>query len=406
MPEPVHNVEGLNCPNCGAPQTLRAFGHTLTVVCPNCHSILDAKDPKLQVLQKFEVRQRIQPLIPLGQRGRLRGADWETIGFQVRSTTSDGITYSWREYVLFNPYKGFRYLTEYDGHWNDVQIVDAVPERGASGARPFVTYLGERYFHFQTGRATTSYVLGEFPWQVRVHDEVKYRDFVAPPRVLSEEITQGEVTWSLGEYMTGARVFEAFKLPGTPPPAIGIFENQPAPKGQLRGMWVACAFLLLALCVLALGVASFAHGDQVFHAAYVFEPNPAPFVTDPFELKGHAADVEVETHAPPDVPVYMHYALIGVESGHAWDFARQVEGGRDSAIVPTVPAGHYYLRIEPEAGTYTPGAGYEVRVRHDVPAAAFYWLAGLFILVPPLARTILAGRFESRRWKESDYASG
>ena len=42
------------------------------------------------------------------------------IGFQQRSTQSGGETYSWREYLLFNPYKGFRYLTEFDGHWNFV----------------------------------------------------------------------------------------------------------------------------------------------------------------------------------------------------------------------------------------------------------------------------------------------
>jgi len=36
---------------------------------------------------------------------------WEVIGFQVRTIRVQGIDYSWGEYLLFNPYEGFRYLT-------------------------------------------------------------------------------------------------------------------------------------------------------------------------------------------------------------------------------------------------------------------------------------------------------
>ena len=50
---PKPQVKGLNCPNCGAAIVLRSLGHAETVVCTSCHSILDAKDPNLQVLQKF-----------------------------------------------------------------------------------------------------------------------------------------------------------------------------------------------------------------------------------------------------------------------------------------------------------------------------------------------------------------
>ena len=58
-------IKGLNCPNCGGALQIRGFEHTLTVVCPQCLSVLDAKDPNLQVLQKFEAKARIIPLIPL-----------------------------------------------------------------------------------------------------------------------------------------------------------------------------------------------------------------------------------------------------------------------------------------------------------------------------------------------------
>jgi len=129
---PPPQVKSLGCPNCGAPVVIRGFATTLSVVCGNCHSILDAKDPNLAVLQQFQAAERIQPLIPLGTRGKIRGDPYEAIGFQVRTITADGVDYSWAEYLLFNPYKGFRYLTEYHGHWNDVTMLRTLPEVGRS----------------------------------------------------------------------------------------------------------------------------------------------------------------------------------------------------------------------------------------------------------------------------------
>src|SRR5262245_23764963 len=106
---PVVKPKSLFCPNCGGPVERRGFGHTLTVVCPQCLSVLDASTPLLQILQKIEDRQRRVLSIPLGTRGRFDGVTWETIGFQARSVTSDGVMYEWEEYLLFNPYHGFRY---------------------------------------------------------------------------------------------------------------------------------------------------------------------------------------------------------------------------------------------------------------------------------------------------------
>jgi hypothetical protein len=97
-------VKALNCPQCGGAITLRSFQQAVTVVCENCHSILDAKDPTLKILQQFQaITGELKPLIPLGTRGKLRGTDYEVIGFQRRSIESDGVRYDWHEYLLFNP---------------------------------------------------------------------------------------------------------------------------------------------------------------------------------------------------------------------------------------------------------------------------------------------------------------
>jgi hypothetical protein len=130
-------VKALNCPQCGAAITLRSFQQAVTVVCENCHSILDAKDPTLKILQQFQaITGELKPLSSRSARAETRGTDYEVIGFQRRSIESDGVRYDWHEYLLFNPYKGFRYLSEYQGHWNDISVCKNRPPFAAPSSPP------------------------------------------------------------------------------------------------------------------------------------------------------------------------------------------------------------------------------------------------------------------------------
>jgi hypothetical protein len=416
-------VKALQCPQCGAAITLRSFQQAVTVVCESCHSILDAKDPMLKVLQQFQAAtSELKPLIPLGTRGKLRGTDYEAIGFQRRSIESDGVRYDWHEYLLFNPYKGFRYLSEYQGHWNDITVCKDLPLL-QTGTVPSANYLGEAYRHFQTADATTGYVIGEFPWQVRVGERATVTDYVRPPRVLSCEQASGETTWSVGEYTYPSEIWKAFNLPGQPPEPIGVFENQPAPATvSVKQMWLA--FLVMAIFLI--GLMAFndmvASKDPVFNGAYELAPGPpkgeASFVTDVFELKGRTSNVEIKTSANVSNSwIYLNYALINQDTGKAWDFGREVSYyfGRDSdgswtegshndtVVVPSVPPGHYYLRIEPEADARHPRISYSVAVRRDVPVFKFYGYALLALFLPVLYVTFKSISFERARWSESDH---
>lgn len=417
---PKPQAKALNCPQCGAAITLRALGHAETVVCESCHSILDAKDPNLQILQKFQViTGEVPPLIPLGSRGKLRGTDYEVIGFQRRSITVEGIRYDWHEYVLFNPYKATHYLTEYNGHWNDISVCKELPVVNFSS----VNYLGEVYRHFQTSDANTNYVLGEFPWQVRVGEQATVTDYVKPPRVLSSEKSANEVTWSLGEYMYGADIWKSFNLPGQPPEAFGVYENQPSPVSEnVKGIWSAfLAFALLLLFLMA-GFDFASSKTTVFDSSYRLnagEPKgEASFVTDVFDLGGRTSNVQITTSASVDNSwIYLNYALINQDTGQAWDFGREVsyyhgydsdgswtEGSRrDTVVIPSVPAGHYYLRIEPEVDARHPPISYAVQVKRDVPVLGFFGIAFLALLLPAIAITWRSMNFERMRWAESDH---
>jgi hypothetical protein len=331
---------------------------------------------------------------------------------------ADGITYSWREYLLFNPYKGFRYLTEYNGHWNDCSVVTALPEADGTA----VKYLGKKYRHFQTCYAKTTFVLGEFPWQVAVdNDTVAVTDYVAPPYMLSAETTGNETTWTLGEYVHGADIWKAFGLAGLAPAPLGVYENQPsAAKTSAGQIWFAFAGLATAIFVIFTLNQLFSQQEQVFREFYRFSPSSteASFVTSEFELKGRTSSVEVKTDA--DVSnqwIYLNYALIDEDTGQAYDFGREVsyytgvdsDGGwqegsqHDRVVLSSIPAGRYYLRVEPESDANFGSIGYTVTVTRDVPVLGVYFLALAAILLPALLISWRTYNFEQMRWAESDH---
>ncbi|MBK5290789.1 MAG: DUF4178 domain-containing protein [Acidobacteriia bacterium] len=424
-------VKTLDCPSCGGVIELRGLGQTLRAVCVNCLSIIDTTSPELRIIQKFEAKQRIIPLIPLGTRGKLDGDPFEAIGFQARQILVDGTAYQWREYVLFNPFKGFRYLSEYDGHWNNIQTLQAIPADASFGGKRAVKYENETYRHFQSANASTVYVMGEFPWMVMVGEEVFAEDFIAPPRMLSSEKSFGEITWSRGEYMTPEQVREAFALKQALPSPRGVFANQPSPHKALVGSSWITAVVLMALLAALMTLCSLAMGQrQVLKEHYSFTPGSgeASFVTPVFALDGRTSNLELSTYTNLDNNwAYLSFALINEQTGQALDFGRELsyyhgrdsdgswtEGSNsDSVLIPSVPPGRYYLRVEPEMQT-APGFSqrptamaamrYEITLRRDVPWNLPFVLGFVVLLIPPLLRTFRAWSFESTRWKESDYA--
>jgi hypothetical protein len=419
-------VSSLSCPQCGAAITLRALDQAETVACASCGSVLDARDPNLRVLQAYEEAQKFTPQIPLGTRGVLKGEKWEVVGFQVRCATIDGSSYYWDEYLLFNPYKGFRYLTQYDGHWNDVQVVKAAPTESVSGRQPFVTLHGETFRHFQSSTADTVFVLGEFPWRVRVGDRAVLRDFVAPPRMLSEEQTPGETTWSLGTYLDPAQVWKAFELSGQPPAPHGVYANQPDTYKPIAvSMWKR--FALLAAIVLAFGLLRMVTASRatVFSKSSSFSPaRPADslaYVTPTFTVPGHTANLVLTTDTDVDNGwAYFDYALVNEQTGTTYEVGREVgyyhgfdsdgswsEGShRDRAVLPSVPPGRYFLRVQPQGQTSgATSISYTMVLKRDVPMPSLYLIALVLLVLPPAAMAVRAASMESARWKESDYAS-
>ncbi|MBL8139622.1 MAG: DUF4178 domain-containing protein [Acidobacteria bacterium] len=415
-------VRGFNCSACASAIALRAGQHTATVACPSCGTIVSPRDPNLRVVQDAAVRMSHVPTIPLGSRGTLDGDAWDVIGFQYRTITVEGEHYGWDEYLLLNPRKGFRYLSEYQGHWNLIRPLRAIPDGDRVSSADL---YGQSFTRFQGAQATTRVVYGEFPWQVRAGDVVETVDFVAPPLLLSHERAGDDDTWSVGMYTPGDAIWKAFALPGEPPPAIGVFANQPSPHaGRPRVYWRM--FGLLAILWLAfIGARCGLAGNRVVFktdAAFTRVPpeTSTAFVTEEFDIPGSMANVEVEARATSLTNDWLSLpmALVNVDTGTAIDFGAElsfysgVEDGEAWAedqrttrvTLPSVPGGRYLLRVEPTGGQSGQRIAYGLAVRRDVPRLGLVLLAFALLAIPPVFVSMSAAGFERRRWAESGEA--
>ena len=410
-------THALNCPTCGAAVVLRAAGQTLAAVCGSCASIIDAANPQLQLIQEADRSQTIQPLIPLGTRGQWRGTEWECIGFQRRR---DNYGESWSEYLLFNPFAGFRWLVTYQGHWSFVETLPG-PPREVDG-EPVVRGIPHRLF--AVAQAEVTYVLGEFYWRVRRRERTLLRDFTAPPTVVSEERYPdlAETTWSAGEYVTAEEVQAAFRLTEPLPERQGPYLNEPNPHRE-KGRTLRWLLPLLAgiFVVLELLAAAGHARETVLDTTFTYRPGDTnrTQLTPVFELKGGRRQaLEFVLEAPVDNQWFevgcdliqadtqeVREASVGVEFYHGYDGGYWSEGStRGDSLLPAVKPGRYYLAVEPEAD---PGVGeisYRLTVVRDVTVWSNFWLGLALLLAYPLFRWAREHAFERRRWSQSDFS--
>jgi len=419
----------VSCPNCAGPLELRAPDKTERVTCPNCNSLLDVNQGQLQFLKSL-APPSFQPVIPLGSTGDVPEGKMTVIGAMQRSVTIDGVTYFWSEYLLYNPQIGFRWLVNSDDHWNYVR---AVPPGEVTESAKYAHYSGMNYKIFQDAEARVEYVFGEFYWKVEVGEQVRGVDYVAPPYMLSKEVSTiyisnpedpqkqrraaGEINWSLGTYVTVPQIEKAFGVKDLPRPS-NIAPNQPYKHKWVYKYWIAFIVLLLVVGFGTLVISG--SGKEVFTQTVNFSPLPNAdgtqvFFSQPFELAGRR-NIRIVGESPvQNTWVYLEGDLIndetgvvqsfpidisyyqGVEDGESWS-----EGGQtDSAYTSAMPAGRYVLRLEGQWERWQQPATVQVKIEQNVTHGFNLLIALIVLSIGPIVMGIYHIGFERRRWSES-----
>lgn len=446
---PTLAVRSFNCPNCGAPLKV-AHADTVSVGCTGCGALLDTASAEVQLIER--VRAQIEkPRLPLGSKGVLRGETLELIGYMRRSMRSEGIEYAWDEYLCLGKDNAQVWLTEYQGHWNVARVL----KRAINANQGDIRLDSDSFKHFQSYQASVQYVLGEFPWRVKVGETVKIADYVVPPRLLSWESSAEEVTWTLAEYVEPLEIANAFDFAQALPEPQGTFANQPNPheashRRVCRRFW-AFAFAGLAIYIV---MRFLSPGEDLLQQRLVFDPeDDEPQVTKEFRLQAPAGRLEVRHDSDLDNNwLALDLTLFNKDTGEAWQVQRELshyvgvedgeswsDGSRSDAVVfVDLPAGTYALAIDSEIGSGTstdplagamipdfsspqslaagkmvPLKGKPLPPRHPVhaqltvarpgPRASSLALLAVFLVLFPLFTRFRMYNFEVARWQESDH---
>ncbi|WP_068088501.1 DUF4178 domain-containing protein [Novosphingobium rosa] len=215
------SARAITCPSCGGSIGIKAAGYTVSVACLYCGTVLDVAGDNVRVIAEYH--QAVAKLdIPLGTRGALFGVEWEAIGWLERS----GAGAAWQEYLLFNPYAGYRWLVLSEGQW---QFGTMLTDRPETVSNETVVWRGNPYeLDDEPYRIVTRRVLGEFYWRVRAGDQVDAASFARGQEQLSCEWNPQETQWTQMVPIAGRKVGEAFGLTGKPGPK-GKGGTKPAP---------------------------------------------------------------------------------------------------------------------------------------------------------------------------------
>lgn len=416
------DAAAMNCPKCGGTLDLVAPDKAERVTCPYCNSLLDVNQDGLKYLHALKPSPSPQEFVlPIGAEGTLKeGVKMKVIGAMTRSVTIDGIKYYWNEYLLYNPKIGFRWLVHSDNHWSYVEPVNpAEIESQTSLGRITTRYKNQNFRIFQDAPATVEYVKGEFYWRVEQGERVRAVDFVAPPLMLSQEVTDREVNWSLGTYMTNREVEKAFGVKRLPKPT-NIAPNQPFTGGFY--IWagfalVALLFVVAFFMLVVGGSDDLAYAEEIRLGRLPNRNAVGTVFTQPFKIEGNS-NVRITARAPAtfrnswaelefdlideqnnrveSVPVQIEY-YTGVDSDGAW-----TEGSKtEDATISALPEGRYTLRVQGTWDKWQQDLPLTIKVEQNVVRGVNFCLALLAIGIVPVLALFRKFTFESRRWSES-----
>jgi hypothetical protein len=459
--------EKLVCPNCQGPIDVRLPGQTKRVTCAYCRALLDLSTGPLRFVAALD-RLKTEPKIPIGAKGKVRGVDYQVLGYLLRRCTVEGVDYDWEEYLLHSPGQdAFFWLVDSVGHWSYVRPISAAAVKDGVMA---ATFEDKRYRRFSSVTASVVTVLGEFYWEVAAGDSCSATDFIAPPLGLSSEQTDDEITWSQAFYLEPSEVSAAFGLPPLDGQRQGVGAMQPWPHSKtaatLRRWGGGGTLAALALSVvLGAGRDPTTLTDIQFpnmsdavafqRGAAVIEPqvletadggyldagppadqllgqdslpalqgtSDAPgsesYLSQPFEIPAHQ-NLEVRLDATIDNNwAFVGGALIAKDTGESDSFELEssyyhgYQDGENWSEGSRVSTAHFSAR---PPGLYVLRLDYQWEPKRPRPTARLSVVAGvsrgyrlffLFLLfwVPLLFLAISKGRFESNRWQESNVIS-
>lgn len=425
------DVSALICPKCRGPVSLQNPDLAKQVSCSYCNALLDTSQGALRYLEELPKWQSQW----LGKRCTFFGVEYLTIGWMRRACESDGETFFWEEYLLYDEKSTrYRFLCSDAGHWS---FSTPIATGDVIRLDDRALYQDKSFKLFSMDPARVTAVLGEFFWSVRLGDMATCADYVAPPEGLSIEQTAEEVSWSHEVYLQPEEVWAAYGCTDEVvlPNGVGALQPSPFREDVKRSVaWSAMCFVA-ASCLLALFILRAPNEvlvDGNFPVRRVGDQRPAALRTPlrspgqpsssvdesmPFVIEKGGRNLQLAIDSNVDQSwAAVSASLIhqetndriflgqlessryhGYEGGESWSEGSQSASTFASSVAP----GRYVLRVESawEPGKMPPVI--HLTLTSGVPRLFHFFLLALFLCSFPAIVIYRNARFETERWQES-----
>lgn len=324
--------KAITCPACGGTIEVRAAGFTVNLACQNCGSLLDVSRPEVVLIRRYK-NAKDRFALEIGKRGTVFGQDWEMVGALRRK---DQITI-WQEFLLFNPYLGYRWLVVADGEW---QFGTPLADR-PQGDRNRVFWRSEYFSRLGRDQPTsTTAVAGEFYWRVKAGDTSNATLFQSGETILSREVSDGEENWTQLVPVDEAEIENAFGLNRRSLPrrkaAQGLMQFKAAPgmeQDDLGRMFLlAMAVSLFAAIAMALLAGPSTKTSSMIQVPVGGQIAPVKIGTITVRRPWQFVTVNADTNMFENRWVDLEYNLVDRSSEQSIDAFGLVEhyAGRDS----------------------------------------------------------------------------
>jgi hypothetical protein len=233
----------LACPSCGSALSF-PVGQVLQLFCKACHAQIDVSGEKAEILAKHREMEALPSALKLGDRGTIKGFEYEVIGLQQRVGAVEGEDFGWTEYLLFCPEKPLLYLSETAEGWETTRLLNHWPDASTGSAN--FNFDGKRYVRQWEYTARTTYAAGSFDWNVRTGDLVRiveYHDDSGHNKLFAEQ-TADELEWSRATAVSAADLRQWFGKKVSEPAGAALAS---AFSGKALRPWAWGAVLMLLL---------------------------------------------------------------------------------------------------------------------------------------------------------------
>ena len=403
---------------------------TINLVCKSCgtlhvirKSIVYDGEFRVDEVHKNEF-QNGNFTIPIGTKLTLKGIDFEVVGVLKKA---EGNAYTWQEYYLYNAKEGYRFLTEYQGHWiflEEIVNKKLIKEQTYDNE---AVYAHEYYRLFSDYRASVEGANGEFPINLLKVSKTLVKEYILPPFLITSEKDDGKKHWFKGEHLPISELDEALQGKITLPDSFGVGVIEPyKPRiwfTELMQISVVAVVILFIIHVY------FSKSELVFEKKFYNETisemrtvgsgydSSKVYISPSFQLKNGNANLEFTLEADVDNNwLETDIVLVNDKTGDEYnvsmgvEFYSGVEGGESwregsketDSMIEKIPEGLYHLEISPSTTYPSLVSNFTLKVHRGVAVYGGFFIILLLLCIYPTISYYQEKTFEYRRWQASD----